>query len=78
MPYKLIQKETRKQRRVEEALKNIKEGKPGEEDSIEPEMITYLREERERWLHLICDEAWKKERLLTDWENNPILPFITK
>lgn len=48
------------------------------EDSIAPEMIKYLEEEGKRWLHHICEEAWKKEVIPEDWENNLILPIYEK
>lgn len=63
---------------VEDALRNIKVGKAGGEDNIAPEMMKWIGREGIKWMHIICNEAWKMEKIPKDWENNLILPIYKK
>lgn len=63
---------------IKEAMQNIKTGKAGGEDKLDPEMIKYLGEQGIDWFWKICNTAWESREIPSDWENNLVIPIHKK
>lgn len=67
-----------KMEEIEAAIQKIKTGKAGGEDGIAPEMIKWLGRKGKEWILNMFREAWNKQEIPKDWEENLIVPIYKK
>ena len=64
--------------KVKWALGSITKNKAGGDDGIPVELFQILKDDAVKVLHSICQQIWKTQQWLQDWERSVFIPIPKK